>query len=128
MARFRSTKGRLLWYGIVHGRAVPPGVYRIQLRATDQAGNTSTATRTVRVHVFYLVFRRERVRAVAGKRFSIGVVTPAHRYRWVFHGKRGARLKRTLVLRAPAKPGTYPIYAYVGRHADRAEVVVSAAK
>jgi hypothetical protein len=128
VARFRATKGRLFWYGIVNGRAVPPGTYRIQLRAYDQAGNTSTATRTLRVRVFYLAFRRESVRAVAGKRFSIGVITPARRYGWVFHGRHGARLKRTLVLRAPATPGTYPVYAFVGRHADRAEVVVSAAK
>jgi hypothetical protein len=128
VARFRSTKGRLIWYGIVHGQAVPAGRYRIQLRAYDQAGNTSTATRSVRVRVFYIRFRRDRVRAVAGKRFSIGVVTPARRYRWLFHGKHGARRARTLVLRAPRTPGTYAIYAAIGRHADRSEVVVSAAK
>jgi hypothetical protein len=126
--RFRATKGRLFWYGIVDGRAVAPGSYRIQLRAYDQAGNTSTATRTVRVHVFYVAFRRSRVRAVAGKRFSIGVITPARRYRWLFHGNHGARAKRTLILRAPRTPGTYALYVSVGRHADRAEVVVSAAK
>lgn len=126
--RFRTTKGRLFWYGIVHGRAVPPGSYRIQLRAYDQAGNVSTATRTVRVHVFYVGFRRSRVRAVAGERFSIGVITPARRYRWLFHGNHGSRAKRTLILRAPKTPGTYAVYVSVGRHADRAEVVVSAAK
>ena len=125
--RFRATKGRLFWYGILNGRAVPPGSYRIQLRAYDQAGNVSTATRAVPVHVFYVAFRRSRVRAVAGKRFSIGVITPARRYRWLFHGNHGARRKRTLILRAPKSPGTYAVYVSVGRHADRAEVVVSAA-
>lgn len=126
--RFRATKGRLFWYGIVNGRAVPPGAYRVQLRAYDQAGNTSTATRSLPVHVFYVAFRRGRVRAVAGKRFSIGVLTAARRYRWLFHGKHGARRNRTLILRAPKTPGTYAVYVSVGRHADRAEVVVAPAQ
>jgi len=126
--RFRATKGQLFWYGVVDGRAVAPGTYRIQLRAYDQAGNASTASRSARVHVFYVAFRRSRVRAVAGKRFSIGVLTPSRRYRWLFHGKHGMRRRRTLVLRAPTTAGTYPVYVWVGRHADRAEVVVAAAK
>lgn len=128
LSRFRMRKGRLRWFGIVRGKAVPPGTYRIELRAYDQAGNRSTSTRSVPVRVFYVQFRRERVHAVAGKRFSIRVDTPAKRYRWLFDRKRGTSRKRVLVLKAPLTPGTYAVYASVGRHAARAEVVVSAVK
>jgi FlgD Ig-like domain len=128
LSRFRSTKGRLQWFGVVDGKPVPPGKYRIELRAFDRAGNTSTATRSLPVRVFYIAFRRSTVHAVAGKRFSIGVVTHARRYQWFFFRKHGSSRKRVLVLRAPRTPGRYAAYVYVRSHADKAEVVVAPAK
>ena len=128
LSKFRATKGRLLWFGIVDGAPVRPGTYRIQLRAFDQAGNRSVSTRSIPVRVLYIEFRRNRVRALAGKRFSVRVVTHARKYRWLFNGKHGSRRKKVLVLRAPDTPGRYVLYVSVGRHADRAEIVVAAAK
>jgi len=128
LSKFRATKGRLLWFGIVDGAPVRPGTYRIQLRAFDQAGNRSVSTRSIPVRVLYIEFRRNRVRALAGKRFSVRVVTHARKYRWLFNGKHGSRRKKVLVLRAPVTPGRYVLYVSVGRHADRAEIVVAAAK
>jgi hypothetical protein len=124
LSRFRATKGRLRWFGLVDGRAVPPGTYKVQLRAVDQAGNRSASTSAVEVRVQYIAFRRDRIRAVAGKRFSVRVSTFAPAYRWVFNRHRGSTRKRVLVLRAPLRTGSFPLYVQVGRHAARAVVVV----
>jgi hypothetical protein len=124
LSRFRATKGRLRWFGIVGGGAVRPGRYGVRLRAFDQAGNRSRSTHAVEVRVQYIAFRRDRARAVAGKRFSVRVSTYAPTYRWVFNRRRGSARKKVLVLRAPSRPGTYPLYVRVGEHAARAEVVV----
>lgn len=124
LARFRATKGRLRWFGLVEGHAVPPGAYEIRLRAFDKAGNGSRSTPAVRIHVQYIAFRRQRITAVAGTRFSVRVVTYAATYRWVFNRRRGASRKKVLVLRAPNHAGRLPLYVRVGSHAARAVVVV----
>jgi hypothetical protein len=124
LSKFRATKGRLRWFGVIDGGEVRPGRYAIRLRAFDQAGNRSASTRARTVSVRYVELRRERVQAVAGKRFSIRLSTYAKAYRWLFNGRRGSSRKKVLVLRAPAEPGRYALYVRVGRHADRAVVVV----
>jgi hypothetical protein len=126
LSKFRETEGRLVWFGMVDGRAVPPGTYEIRLRAFDRAGNRSVRSRAVPVRVRYIELRREEVEAVAGTRFSIGVSTDARSYRWLFDGRSGTARRSRLVLRAPEEPGTYVLYVVNGRFADRADVVVSA--
>ena len=126
LGKFRSTEGRLVWFGLVGGRPVRPGEYEIRLRAFDRAGNRSARTRAVTVRVRYVEFVRDEVEAVAGRRFGIGVSTDAPVYRWVFDGRKGKYRKKLLTLRAPEEPGTYVLYVVLGRWADRAEVVVSA--
>jgi hypothetical protein len=126
LSKFRETHGRLVWFGRVGGRPVRPGEYEIRLRAFDRAGNRSARTRAVTVRVRYVELVRDRVEAVAGRRFGIGVSTDAPVYRWLFDGKRGKYRKELLTLRAPEEPGTYVLYVTLDRWADRAEVVVSA--
>jgi FlgD Ig-like domain len=125
LSKFRETEGRLVWFGRIGGKPVRPGDYEIRLRAFDRAGNRSSRTRAVVVRVRYVKFVRDEVDAIAGRRFGIGVSTDADVYRWLFDGRRGKFRKRVLVLRAPETPGTYAVYAIVGRFADRAEVIVS---
>jgi hypothetical protein len=98
------------------------------LRAFDQAGNRSASTRAVLVRVRYIEFRKQRVRALAGRRFSIRVSTDARAYRWLLNRRRGIAHKKVLVLRAPADAGTYALYVRVGKHADRAVVLVAKPK
>ena len=124
LSRFRATEGRLVWFGVVHGRPVRPGNYEIRLRAFDRAGNRSARTRAVTVRVRYIEFVQDKVDAVAGRRFRIGVSTDAISYRWIFDGRKGKYRRKLLTLRAPETPGTYVIYVVLGRWADRAEVVV----
>jgi hypothetical protein len=126
LSRFREREGRLVWLGRIDGKPVRPGTYEIRLRAIDRAGNRSARTRAVQVRARYVELVPDRVEAVAGRRFSIGVSTDARVYRWMFAGRKGKYRKPILVLRAPEEPGTYVLYAIVGRWADRAEVVVSA--
>ena len=125
LSKFRETEGRLVWFGRIGGKPVRPGEYEIRLRAFDLAGNRSARSRAVAVRVRYVEFVRDRVEAVAGRRFGIGVSTDADVYRWLFDGRRGKFRQRVLVLRAPDEPGTYVLYVSVGRFADRAEVVVT---
>jgi FlgD Ig-like domain len=126
LSKFRSTEGQLVWFGRVDGRPVPPGTYEIRLRAFDRAGNRSSSRRVVPVVVRYLELTRGRIDAVAGRRFSVGVLTDALSYRWVFAGERGTRRARRLVLRAPDTPGMYRVYVSLGgRFADSTEVVVT---
>lgn len=124
LGRFGKREGRLLWFGKIDGKAVRPGIYEIRVRAADRAGNRSARSRAVPVRVRYVELGRDRVQAVAGERFSIFVSTDAHSYGWLFSGRRGVAERRVLRLRAPEAPGTYTLYVKVGRHADRAEVVV----
>ena len=69
---------------------------------------------------------RERIEVVAGKRFSVRVLTDATAYRWLFAGRRGVGRREVLVLRAPDEPGSYTLYVTVGGRAARAEVDVTA--
>jgi len=124
LERFRKTEGRLVWYGRVAGRPVRPGIYEIRLRAVDRAGNRSRSTRAVPVRVRYVELARERIEAEPGRRFSVGVLTDAASYRWRFAGRTGTSRSRVLRLVAPDEPGTYSLYVFTGRWADRAEVTV----
>ena len=126
LSKFRSTEGQLIWFGRVNGGPVPPGTYEIRLRAFDRAGNRSSSRRVVPVVVRYIELARERIEVVAGRRFSVRVLTDAVSYRWLFAGERAVRRKRVLVLRAPETPGTYTVYVSLrGRFADSAKVVVT---
>jgi len=127
LSRFRPLEGKLVWFGLVRGRPVRPGIYELRLRAVDRAGNRSASTREVPVRVRYVALAKERIEAVAGKRFSVRVSTDAASYRWVFAGETGTGRSGVLVLRAPETPGTYTLYVSVRGRADKAEVVVTEA-
>jgi hypothetical protein len=127
LSKFPQLEGKLVWFGRVEGRTVAPGTYEIRLRAVDRAGNRSMRTRAVVVRVRFVELSREKIEAVAGKRFSVRVRTDAEEYRWLFAGRRGVGRRQVLVLRAPETPGSYNVYVAVGRRAARAAVDVVAA-
>ncbi len=125
-SKFRALEGKLVWFGRLNGRVVGPGTYEIRLRAVDRAGNRSLRTRAVPVRVRFVELSRERIEAVAGKRFSVRVRTDADSYGWLFAGRRGVGSRQVLVLRAPDEPGAYALYVIVGGRAARAAVEVTA--
>ncbi len=124
-SKFRQLDGQLVWFGRINGRIVRPGAYEIRLRAVDRAGNRSVRTRAVPVRVRFVELSRDRIEVVAGKRFSVRVLTDAESYRWLFAGERGAGTRQVLVLRAPDEAGTYTLYVTAGGRAARAEVEVT---
>lgn len=128
LSKFSRQRGSLTWFGRFDGEQARPGKYEIRLRAIDRAGNRSARTRAVTVLVRYVLLSRERIPAVAGKRFSVRVSTDATAYGWLFAGRRGFGRRQVLVLRAPDTPGAYVLYVTVGGHAARAAVDVRAAK
>lgn len=125
-SKFRLSEGRLVWFGMVNGRTVRPGIYEIRLRAVDRAGNRSLRTRAVPVRVRFVALSRERIQVAAGRRFSVRVRTDAESYRWLFAGERGTGRREVLVLRAPEEPGGYRLYVTVGGRAASADVNVVA--
>jgi hypothetical protein len=124
-SKFRSQKGKLVWFGRVDGRVVEPGTYEIRLRAFDRAGNRSVRTRAVPVTVRFVELSKESIAAVAGRRFSVRVLTDAPSYRWLFAGQRGGGTRKVLVLRAPEEAGSYTLYVTVGGRAASAPVEVT---
>lgn len=124
-SKFRRVEGKLVWFGRVNGSVVRPGTYEIRLRAVDRAGNRSVRTRAVTVRVRFVELSRERIEVVAGRRFSVRVLTDAPSYRWLFAGRRGVGTREVLVLRAPDEAGPYNLYVTVGGRAARAEVDVT---
>jgi hypothetical protein len=126
LGKFSRQRGSLTWFGRFDGEPVRPGPYEIRLRAIDRAGNRSLRTRAVTVIVRYVALSRERIEAVAGKRFSVRVRTDAVSYGWLFAGRRGVGHRQVLVLRAPEEPGPYTLYVAVGDHAARSAVDVLA--
>jgi hypothetical protein len=124
LAKFPSTAGRLVWFGLLDGRPVRPGIYEIRLRAVDRAGNRSRRTRAFPVRVRYVELSRDRIEVTAGKRFSVRVFTHAPAYRWLFDGRRGVGTRQVLVLRAPETAGAYTLFVVAAGHADSASVAV----
>jgi hypothetical protein len=125
-SKFRRLEGNLVWFGRVNGRTVRLGTYEIRLRAKDRAGNLSPRTRAVPVRVRFVELSRDRIEVVAGRRFSVRVLTDAESYRWLFAGRRGGGRREVLVMRAPEEPGSYALYVTVGGRAARAAVEVAA--
>ena len=121
----RTTSGTLVWYGRIDGHPARPGVHVLRLRAVDQAGNLSPRTRPVAVVVRYVALSRDEIEVVAGKRFSVRVLTDARRYAWLFAARRGVGTEPALVLRAPLRPGRYTLFVTVRDRAASARVVVT---
>jgi hypothetical protein len=127
VGRFEPSGGQLPWSGKLRARTARPGIYEIRLRAIDRAGNRASSRRRVRVLVRFVALARERIEVVAGRRFAVRVSTDADRYRWRFAGLAGRESGGVLGLDAPEEPGEYRLYVRVGRWADAADVIVTAA-
>lgn len=116
--------GRVQWSGTIDGRRVPQGTYAIALVATDRAGNTGRPTPAKPVVVRYIALGRDRIDAVAGKRFGVRVLTDARSYTWRLAGRSGTARGDRLRLFAPAGAGVYRLTVQASGFADRARLVV----
>lgn len=120
----RKTEGQIRWFGLVGGEPAARGIYRLQLGATDIAGNPSVRSRAIPVVVRYVALGRNRIDVVAGRTFAVLVVSDATTVRWRFAGRSGRTRTGSLRLRAPDQPGRYALVVSTNGHSDRAIVRV----
>jgi FlgD Ig-like domain len=121
--RKQQQRSTLDWNGRVDGKALGPGVHRLQLAAQDRAGNLSDGGAPFDVVVRYLALARDRIQAKAGTRFGVRVSADAP-VRWRLGAREGSAKPGLLVVRAPKQAGRYTLVVRVGDHTARAAVIV----
>lgn len=119
-----ATAGAFDWTGRADGLPRPAGIYRLQLRGIDPAGNVGPRTTVFDVRIRYIQLARHVIRARAGGRIIVGVSTDAHPYFWRIGPRRGHARGRRLSLAAGA-PGRYHLVVWTKGHTDRAFIVVT---
>jgi len=117
-------RGRLEWFGLVDGRPVRAGPYRLSVVASDVAGNRSRAVALGRVRVRYVELGREAIVVPPRGQVRTLVSTDAAHYRWRLAGRTGTSSARVLEVRAPARPGRYVLFVGARGHGDRMTVQV----
>lgn len=123
-SRFRPLEGSISWFGIVKGKPVPAGRYRLQLVATDVAGNRSQPAGPVGVRVRYVDLSRTKIRVAAGRRFGVRYVTDAKSVRWQLGNRSGTSRDGRIEVTAPLQPGTYTLIVTANGRPVRAAVYV----
>lgn len=119
----RSFSTRSLQWGRGNGMPARPGLYRLQLRAIDEAGNQGALSPVFTLRIRYIELGRHVIRAKAGGRIRVRVSTDAHFYYWRIGPRHGRVHARVLSLSAgPA--GRYQLVVTERGHSARALVVV----
>jgi hypothetical protein len=120
--------GTMDWFGTAGGEPLPEGLHTLRLVARDLAGNLGprSGSRTVRIR--FLALGRDRVVTTPGEHFAILALSQAGTLRWQLGGRSGTARPGTLRLKAPDAPGRYVLRVSANGHAQRATVVVRAAR
>jgi hypothetical protein len=121
--RRQLQRSTLTWNGRVDGKALRPGVHRLQLAAADRAGNISSPGKPFDVVLRYVTLSRDRFVVTTGTRFGLRVFADA-RVHWRLGTRAGTAKPGLVILRAPGKPGRVPLVLWVGDHQARAVVIV----
>jgi hypothetical protein len=124
LTRFPRTEERMVWNGMLGGRAMRPGTYRLQVAAFDTAGNRAERTPPVPVRLRFVALGRDRVTVPAGARFAVRVSSDAPRVRWRLGTRTGVAAPGTLRLRAPLQKGRYTLAVTANGRTARAAVFV----
>jgi hypothetical protein len=124
VVKLKSFNAHSLKWGKRNGMPTKPGVYRLWLRAIDEAGNLGPPTATFTVTIRYIDLGRNVIRVRAGGRFSVRVSTDARFYAWRI-GPRHGRVRNRLLSLAAGAPGRYHLVVSERGHKARALVVVS---
>ena len=124
LKRGRKPEGEIRWSGLADDDTVGRGIYRLQVVATDIAGNVAARSRAHPVVVRFVALGRDRIPVLAGQAFAVLVLSDAREVQWRFGGRSGTTRPGTLRLRAPAVPSRYPLIVSANGHADRSVVVV----
>ncbi|MGL6279126.1 MAG: FlgD immunoglobulin-like domain containing protein [Gaiella sp.] len=124
LKRGRREQGQIRWLGLRDGEPVAPGVYALRVGATDLAGNAARQSRAIRVVARSVALGRDRIDAIAGRRFAVLVVSDAARVRWRLARRTGSAPPGTLRLVAPTRPGRYVLVVTAPGGEARARVIV----
>jgi hypothetical protein len=122
--KLKSFRAHSLQWGRRNGMPTKPGVYRLRLRAIDEAGNAGPPTRVFTVGIRYIELGRHVIRAKAGAKFAVRVSTDALFYYWRIGARHGRVRGRRLVL-AAGTPGRYQLVVSERGHKARALLLVS---
>lgn len=122
--RGQQEEGRVDWNGRVDGEPLPSGVYTLDVRAEDEAGNASQPSRRADVVIRYVALGRDRIETRPGARFSVLVLSDAVRVEWRLGAKSGTARPGTLRLRAPLQPGRFTLVVSANGFDARAAVLV----
>jgi len=124
VVKLKSFEQRSLQWGRRNGMPAKPGIYRLQLRAIDQAGNSGPPSPVFEIRIRYIDLGKHVIRTRAGGRIVADVSTDAHLYNWRIGSRHGRVRKRHLVL-AAGPAGTYQLVVSERGHSAKATVVVS---
>jgi hypothetical protein len=124
VVKVKSFKADSLQWGHRNGMPTKPGVYRLYLRAIDQAGNSGPRSRVFTVRIRFIELGRHVIHARPGGRIVVPVSTDARSYTWRIGSRHGRVRSRRLVLAAGA-PGRYHLVVSERGHKARALVVVA---
>jgi hypothetical protein len=124
VVKVKSFKAGSLQWGRRNGMPTKPGIYRLYLRAIDQAGNSGPRSRLFTVRIRFIEVGRHIIHARAGGKIVVPVSTDARFYTWRIGSRHGRVRLRRLVLAAGA-PGRYHLVVSARGHNARALVVVA---
>ena len=124
VVKVKSFKADSLQWGRRNGMPTRQGVYRLYLRAIDEAGNFGPRSRAFTVRIRFIELGRHVIRTRAGGRIVVPVSTDARFYNWRIGSRHGRVRSRRLVLAAGA-PGRYHLVVSERGHKARALVVVA---
>jgi hypothetical protein len=122
--RSQRPRGTLTWNGVVGGRRLGPGHYRLAVAGQDAAGNRSAPVPAASVEIRYLRLGRPIVHVLSRHRLALFVLTDAKTVYWRLDRGNGVSHSHTLRIRAPRRGGVYTLYVTAARHAAKATVVV----
>ena len=118
------SRARIDWNGRVDGEPLPPGVYALDVRAEDQAGNASEPSRRADVVIRYVALGRDRIETRPGARFSVLVAERCGTRGVATRRRSGTARPGTLRLRAPLQPGRFTLVVSANGFEARAAVLV----
>ena len=126
--KFQRLQDNVNWYGLLDGRRLAPGTYRLALAAVDLAGNESKLVPAGIVRIRYVALPSRAFRARPNAVLTIPVSTDAMHVRYLL--RRGGSVvasgssKPQLKLRVPKKPGRYVLVVEAGGRRAAAAVTV----
>ncbi len=124
VVKVKSFKAASLQWGRRNGMPTKPGIYRLYLRAIDQAGNSGPRSRVFTVRIRFIELARHVIHARAGGKIVAHVSTDVRFYNWGIGSRHGRVSSPRLVLAAGA-PGRYHLVVSERGHKAGALVVVA---